>query len=324
MDTICNKSGIMLTFYTLKIILKILFILVPILIVFVSIATIINSMKKDNDYKQTVSICIKRVVAGVIIFLIPSLFTFIFNSLVDMNGDNIMACFNNSSIEKVKELKKKEEHEEEERIKREKEKQEEQVKQKKEEEEKQNESMNDYKENQKENSPTGGNYSNLKGNAWVNQLFVEAKKVTDYVRTNGFSYGNAPINPAINHDAKKVSCDRCVGWFLYNMGYTDQPEAGGVGLGDFPSWAEKHGFKRINNYADLKPGDAVFVNPGPDGNPTHMFLLANYIGDGIWERYDCGSDGRIQLTGQYSGYSSQPFREPVNNFLFAYRAKEAG
>ena len=39
------------------------------------------------------------------------------------------------------------------------------------------------------------------------EILREAKTITDYVREEGFTYGDAPINPAIDCSAKKVSCD---------------------------------------------------------------------------------------------------------------------
>lgn len=158
---------------------------------------------------------------------------------------------------------------------------------------------------------------NAKGN--VEQLLIEAKKITDYVRENGFNYGDAPLNPAINHDAKLVSCDRCVGWFLYNIGYTDQPEQSGLALGALQSYLDSHGFTKITNENDIQAGDIMFINPSDDGTPSHTYLLGNPIGNGIWERYDCGSVYRIRLTEQYSGYSSQPFQESIGTFMYAYR-----
>ena len=159
--------------------------------------------------------------------------------------------------------------------------------------------------------------TNGKGN--VQELLTAAREVTDYVKENDFNYGNAPINPAINHDAKLVSCDRCVGWFLYKIGYTDQPEQNGLALGSLQRYCESHGFTKITNVSEVQPGDIMFVNPMSNGNPGHTYLLGNPLGNGLWERYDCGSVYRIKLTGQYSGYSHQPFHEGLSTFLYAYR-----
>ena len=60
------------------------------------------------------------------------------------------------------------------------------------------------------------------------EILKEAKWVTDYVRENGFRYGDAPMNPAIDHEAKLVSCDRLVDWVMYRVGFTDQVERQGM------------------------------------------------------------------------------------------------
>lgn len=158
--------------------------------------------------------------------------------------------------------------------------------------------------------------STSKAKGTVKQLLKAAKEVTTYVRKNNFNYGDAPINPAINHDAKLTSCDRCVGWFLYKIGYTDQPRTQGLvvystGSKDLSKYLKKHGFKKITNKNKLKAGDIMFLNPNSSGHPGHTFLLGNKVGNGIWERYDCGSRDRIR--------SNQPFKEPINNFMYAYR-----
>ena len=150
----------------------------------------------------------------------------------------------------------------------------------------------------------------------VKDLLLAAKKVTTYVRKNNFTYGDAPINPAINHDAKITSCDRCVGWFLYEIGYTDQPRVQGLvvrsaGDNDLPKYLKKHGFKKIKNKKKLQAGDIVFVNPTSGGYAGHTFLLGNKVSKNIWERYDCGTQQRLR--------SNQPFKEPINNFMYAYR-----
>ncbi|HOA31223.1 MAG: hypothetical protein ACOX3J_08475 [Clostridia bacterium] len=152
----------------------------------------------------------------------------------------------------------------------------------------------------------------------VMDILREAKYVTDYVRKNSFTYGDAPVNPAINHDAKKISCDRLVGWVLYRVGYTEhQPTQSGLFVWapgdprDLEDFCKKHGFKKIEIVEDLQPGDIVFVNHRSKDRPDHTFIYGGKVSSTNHFRYDCGSDHRIQ--------SIQPFSEPVVDFLFAYR-----
>lgn len=155
----------------------------------------------------------------------------------------------------------------------------------------------------------------------VASLLREAKAVTDYVRETHFSYGNAPLNPAMDHTAKLISCDRLVSWTLYRIGYTDQPRRGGLVLMEwgharhFQDWCVAHGFQLIEKKAELQPGDIVFVKPRP-WDPqmmyaSHTFLYAGKAEGELAYRYDCGSDVRIQ--------SVQPSCETVDEFMYAYR-----
>lgn len=159
----------------------------------------------------------------------------------------------------------------------------------------------------------------------VTKMLAEGKKITDHVRTAGFKYGHAMLNPAINESEKIVSCDRFVGWVLYNIGMTDQPEANGLYVyfapdpaHDLPKFCAKHGFSRIENVEDVQAGDIVFVIPKTstrgDVYGAHTFMCAGKANDTDYYRYDCGSDHRIQ--------SIQPMCEPIKEFLFAYRPQE--
>ncbi len=142
-------------------------------------------------------------------------------------------------------------------------------------------------------------------------ILRESKRVTDYVRDNNFKYGDAPINPPLNHDARKVSCDRLVCWVMYNVGYVRQPNTQGVVVSAMAQWCEKQGFEQIDRVEDLQPGDIVLVRY--NGHyPEHTFIHAGFVDDGsIAYRYDCGSDLRIQ--------STQPSKEPIFDFWRAYR-----
>lgn len=145
-------------------------------------------------------------------------------------------------------------------------------------------------------------------------ILRESKRVVDYVRENNFTYGDAPINPAINHKAKKVSCDRLVCWVMYNVGFTDQPKTQGVVVSKMAAWCEKQGFEKIESKKQLQPGDIVLVNPDSNGVPGHTFIYGGTTDKkSEFYRYDCGSDTRIQ--------SVQPFSEAILNFVCAYRPK---
>ena len=155
----------------------------------------------------------------------------------------------------------------------------------------------------------------------VEKLMVEGKVIADFIRENHFVYGDAQINPAINWrtldpetaidtNERIVACDRMVSWILFRGGFIDQDYRHGI---DLIKYFEEHDFQRIDSTRSLQAGDLVFVNPDANGNPLHVFMCA-----GPNKRYDGGSNERINgLKG------SQPFSEPVNNFVYAYRPNPA-
>ena len=126
-------------------------------------------------------------------------------------------------------------------------------------------------------------------------ILREAKYVTTYARENHFTYGDAPINPAINNRAKKVSCDRLVCWVMYRVGFTDQPFTQGVVVSAMHTWSEENGFIEITDKNDLQPGDIILVKPNGSGTyALHTFLFAGAARQkGMYFRYDHGSDTRI-------------------------------
>ena len=329
LSSFCDKSYIVQIIVIIKTIFKLACYLAPAIIIIISTITMFKCITsgKEEDLKEEGKKLVRRLIAGLIIFFLPALISYSFNSLVGAKEIDFLACFETATKERVEQLKAKEEAEEKAERKAQEKEDEKLLREAYEADQKKRGSakktFEEWKKERESQNNNSNNYSNLTGNEWTNKLLSEAKSVTDYARNNNFAYGDAPLNPAINHDAKLVSCDRCVGWFYYNMGYTNQPESHGLVVSQFPSWCEQNGFKRINSINDLKAGDIVFVNPDSNGSPKHVFLLGNPVGNGIWERYDCGSVERIRLTGQYSGYQSQPFKEGIGGFMFAYRAKEA-
>ncbi len=145
-------------------------------------------------------------------------------------------------------------------------------------------------------------------------ILRECKWVTDYVRENGFKYGDAAINPAISHNDKKVSCDRLVCWVMYRVGFTNQPRTQGVVVSAMAAWCERNGFERVTRVEDLQPGDIVLVNWN-GSYPAHTFIHAGDSRNANqYYRYDCGSNARIQ--------SVQPSSEPLTGFWRAYRAPQ--
>ena len=78
---LCTDPNFLQVFYILKIVFKIVLTIVPIIFMFMlfkdMFIAVINS-KPDNELKNVFSKSIKRFIAAIIIYFLPSLFTFIF------------------------------------------------------------------------------------------------------------------------------------------------------------------------------------------------------------------------------------------------------
>lgn len=177
---------------------------------------------------------------------------------------------------------------------------------------------------------------------FVTRFLAEAKAIADYCKANNFSYGSSSKNPAMDCSEKIISCDRFVGWVLYNCGFTDQPADGGMYVYGNSSnrdhhlglFLEKYGWKKITNSNDIQAGDIVFVNPTTANGEVygaHVFICAGKYKDNLYYRYDMGSVYRARCTAQYSAYNStnpyisgvsvsgQPFAEAITNYAYSYR-----
>ncbi len=149
------------------------------------------------------------------------------------------------------------------------------------------------------------------------EILYQAKIVCDFIRDDGFVYGNAPLNPAFDFEAHIVSCDRLVDWVLYRVGFTDQPYEHGkcVSGPGLTNWCIDHNFTKISDFSEIQPGDVIFVRPNGNGDPLHVFINAGPgLTNDLYYRYDGGSDQRLQ--------STQPSLEVINDFMYAYRAPD--
>jgi len=112
--SMCDKSYIVQIMLIVKTFFKLACYIIPIIVI---IATIINLFKpitsgKDEELKDNFKIGVRRIIAGLVVMLLPTLLSFVFNNFA--NGDKLdfLVCFNDSSKEMVERLKAKEEAEE--------------------------------------------------------------------------------------------------------------------------------------------------------------------------------------------------------------------
>ncbi len=99
---ICESSGILRTFYILKICLKLVLTILPIIVI---VSFMINAFKvvidgKSDSLKEVFSQNIKRIISALIVFFIPGILSFIFTSLVSLDVD-FASCWTNASLDGI-------------------------------------------------------------------------------------------------------------------------------------------------------------------------------------------------------------------------------
>ena len=129
--------------------------------------------------------------------------------------------------------------------------------------------------------------------------FVDAvENVQLKAKQNKWKYGNSLTLPPC--EDKLISCDRLEARALYDLGFKDQRK-GGQTCGSFSTWLPKHGWTKVTNKKNIKPGAIVAVRYTNHDYIDHVFTIVSYDDKtGICTKYDTGSNQRI--------LSSQPFK----------------
>lgn len=92
----CDYGGVRRTFKTLGIIINLVKIIVPLILMgsaMIGMSKTIMSGKVD-DFKASLLQVVKQVLAGLIIFILPTLLDFVFDSLVDYDTTGFTVCSN--------------------------------------------------------------------------------------------------------------------------------------------------------------------------------------------------------------------------------------
>lgn len=98
----CESSGVLRTFYILKICFNLVLTILPIIVM---VMFMINAFKalvdgKSDSLKEVFHRNVKRLIAALMVFLIPSMMNFIFTTLVSMDVD-FASCWTNASLEGI-------------------------------------------------------------------------------------------------------------------------------------------------------------------------------------------------------------------------------
>ena len=112
--SMCDKSYIVEVLLLVKSLLKILFALIPIIIIIATIINLVKAIKSgnDEDLKENWHMFVRRVIAGLIIFFIPMLVSYAYNHIAGAKEVDFLACFDTVTRDKLDALKAKEKAEE--------------------------------------------------------------------------------------------------------------------------------------------------------------------------------------------------------------------
>jgi len=105
----CDTSYSMYIFLIVKVILKITFVVLPVVIVLRTIVPFFRASVENISLKELFPPLLKSIIAALIVYFIPGLVDLTFTKFVDADYGSITYCMNNSSVEKINELKEKEE-----------------------------------------------------------------------------------------------------------------------------------------------------------------------------------------------------------------------
>ena len=108
--TICESSGVLRTFYILKICLSLVTTILPIIVIvmfMVDTFKVISDGKSDS-LKEVFSKNVKRLISSLVVFLLPSILNFIFTSLVTVDVD-FASCWTNATLDGINSAKTNEE-----------------------------------------------------------------------------------------------------------------------------------------------------------------------------------------------------------------------
>lgn len=123
-----------------------------------------------------------------------------------------------------------------------------------------------------------------------NAIVDKAVQIMQYMMDHNYAYTQGNKVPLkANEDAGKKCCDcsTFVCWVLYDLGYTNAQSAGSQLStysfdGGSGHWFQDNGWKRVNSYSEMEPGDIVLMKGG-----NHIQIFA-YRKDGVNYWINCG------------------------------------
>lgn len=196
----CSSSYTLHLFLILKIVFRLITLFLPVLIMYKAFSAFFRSLISADLSKNILPLA-KNFVAALIIFFLPSVFSFIFIDLFEATDIDVIQCFNDATLEKIESLREEEKIREKEELKDQNKlkadelnKQREIQKKKNEEKKKFNEEIKKKKEAEAANNGGGGNSSpgssnNNLSSADVNIYIGDSRTVGLCITMTGDSAG---------------------------------------------------------------------------------------------------------------------------------------
>ncbi len=144
--SLCTNSNLLMVFLIIKYTFSIICTIIPLLVILKAIIPMFKNIIKPEEFKQSLWSIIKSSIAGLIIFILPAIFSYAFTELLDYSDSNYSACFKNATLENIKKLQENEENERKKELSENKNKTEEELKKQKEELDKKNEILKQQRE----------------------------------------------------------------------------------------------------------------------------------------------------------------------------------
>lgn len=102
---LCNDSGMLTVFLVLKYLFSIICIIIPLLLIYRCVVPLFKTVTSGKEFNGDLGPMFKSLVAGLIIFLLPGLFNFVFTDLIGYSN-SFSQCITNADASFINELKK--------------------------------------------------------------------------------------------------------------------------------------------------------------------------------------------------------------------------
>ncbi|MDE5888704.1 MAG: M23 family metallopeptidase, partial [Bacilli bacterium] len=188
---LCSQSGTLMVFVIIKILFSIIFTIIPLILIYRSIVPCVKCVINGEPFTKELGSLIKSFISGFVVFMLPTLFMFVFESLISVDGSGISACFANASLDNVNRLRENEAKERSGEISNNRKKLDEQMKKQQDEEARRNEIIRKRREELERQRQEQGGTSSGTG-IWSESTFPLPSGATS-CRSSVFGPRNHPI-----------------------------------------------------------------------------------------------------------------------------------